>query len=423
MTRSNGSSQSLPIVTTFVKLAKDWVGARQRAQIIAGALGFGAQDETRIATAVSEIARNAFEYAGGGRVEFIAETGTAQALAVRISDEGPGIADIADILAGRYRSPRGMGIGITGSRSLMDEFVVDTVVGKGTTVVLRKYLPRSAPRITPADLSRVAEALTRRPADPLEEAQHYNQELLRTLDELSRVNRELQSANEAKDLFLATVSHELRTPMTAILGWLQMLSLPGIDSDTRQEGLKAIEGAARVQARLVDDVLEAAKVQSGKLHLEVSDIDLRDVIDSTWSAARPAIAAKSIVFERVIHGGALPVRGDSERLQQVLWNLISNAIKFTPVNGSIAVRVSSDDRNAMIEVSDSGEGIAPDLLPHVFERFRQGGNARQHGGLGLGLAIVHHLVDLHGGAISAASDGPGKGARFTVQVPLNRPPG
>jgi signal transduction histidine kinase len=420
MMRTNGTALSLPIVTTFVKLAKDWIGARQRAHIIADALGFGAQDQTRIATAVSEIARNAFEYAGGGKVEFIAETTVPQSLLVRISDEGPGIADLAEILAGRFRSRHGLGIGITGARSLMDEFVVDTVVGKGTTVLLRRFLPRSAQTITPADLGRVAEALTLRPADPLEEAQHYNQDLLRTLDELSRVNRELQAANEAKDFFLATVSHELRTPMTAIIGWLQILAFPGIDDATRDEGLKAIEGAARVQARLVDDVLEAAKVQSRKLQLDVRNIDLRDVIDSTCSAVRPAIAAKSIVFERVVHEGALPIRGDSERLQQVLWNLISNAIKFTPENGTIVVRVSSDDRDATIAITDSGEGIAAELLPHVFERFRQGDNARQHGGLGLGLAIVHHLVELHGGTISAASDGPGKGACFTIRMPLRQ---
>jgi signal transduction histidine kinase len=285
MTRA--SSQSLPVVTTFIRQAKDWIGARQRAHIVAGALGFNAQDQTRITTAVSEIARNAFEYANGGKVEFIAETSLPQALVVRISDEGPGIADIAEILAGRHRSQHGLGIGITGSRTLMDDFVIDTVVGEGTTVLLRKYLPRNARRITAADLGRVTEALSQRPLDPLEEAQHYNQELLRTLDELSRVNRELQAANEAKDLFLATVSHEMRTPMTAILGWLQMLRVPGIDASTRTEGLKAIESAARVQARLVDDVLETAKVQSRKLQLDVTDIDLRDVVDSMWSG-RPA---------------------------------------------------------------------------------------------------------------------------------------
>ena len=413
------TSRALPIVTAIVKQSIDWIGARQRAQIISAALGFSAQDQTRIATAVSEIARNAFEYASGGRVEFIADASVSQSLLVPISDQGPGIADLDLILAGRFRSPNGIGIGITGSRALMDEFEVDTRLGEGTTVKLRKFLPRSAPRITPEVLARVGDALTRRPRDPLEEAQNHNQEILRTLDELSRVNRELQAANEAKDLFLATVSHELRTPMTAILGWLQMLNVPTLDAAMRAEGMKAIESAARVQARLVEDVLEAAKVQSGKVHLDLADVDLRDVIESMWSALQPAVSAKSVLLEKNLVG-AFPIRGDVTRLQQIVWNIISNAIKFTPEQGTINVCASADDEHVTVAITDSGKGISAELLPHVFERFRQGENSRQHGGLGLGLAIVSHLVELHGGTISAASAGAGKGACFTIRLPLQR---
>jgi signal transduction histidine kinase len=412
------TSHTLPIVTVMVRQSKDWIGARQRAQIIAASLGFSLQDQTRTSTAVSEIARNAFEYAQGGKVEFLADTGTPQSLLVRISDQGPGIADLDLILAGRYRSPHGMGIGITGSRTLMDEFAVDTRIGKGTTVELRKFLPRSAPRITPDVLGAMATALSRRPVDPLEEAQHYNQELLLTLEELNRVNRELQAANETKDLFLATVSHELRTPMTAILGWLQMLALPTVDESMRVEGLKAIESAARVQARLVEDVLEAAKVQSGKVHLEVTDLDLREVIESMWSALLPAVSAKSLLLDKSFADDTLPIRGDRTRLQQILWNLVTNAIKFTPEQGTITVCATTDGGHVSVAVTDSGEGITAELLPHVFERFRQGENSRKHGGLGLGLAIVTHLVELHGGTISATSEGPGKGACFTLRFPL-----
>ena len=413
-------SRALPIVTTIVKQSKDWVGARQRAQIISGALGFGAQDQTRISTAVSEIARNAFEYANGGKVEFIADTTMPQSLLVRVSDEGPGIAELDLILSGRYVSQHGLGIGITGSRALMDKFHVDTRLGQGTTVELRKFLPRSAPPVTPEVLGRVTEALSRRPVDPLDEALHYNQELLRTLEELGRVNGELQAANESKDLFLATVSHELRTPMTAILGWLQMLKSPGLDRVTRAEGIQAIETAARVQARLVDDVLEVARIHSGKLEIELTDVDLREVIDSMGTAVQPAVAAKSVVLEKTIHDGELPIRGDFTRLQQILWNLLSNAIKFTPEHGTIRVSAWPDDETVTVAVTDTGEGIPADLLPQVFERFRQGSSALRHGGLGLGLAIVKHLVELHGGTISAASEGPGKGACFTLRLPLRR---
>jgi len=419
MTRAG--ERALPVVTVIVRQAKDWIVARQRAQIIAGFLGFGAQDQTRIATAVSEIARNALDYAGGGRVEFLAETSGRPALVVRITDEGEGIAQLEQILAGRYRSEHGEGNGITGSRKLMDDFDVETRIGSGTSVTLRKFLPRNAPPITPTVLAKINDALALRPVDPLAEAHHYNQELLRTLDELNRVNRELQAANEAKDLFLATVSHELRTPMTAILGWLQMLNLPHIDPVTRAEGMKAIESAARVQARLVDDVLEVARVHSGKLELNLADVDLREVIDSMWGAVQPAVSAKAVNLARTFDADRFPMRGDLTRLQQIIWNLISNAIKFTPSNGNITLCTSSNGETVTLAITDSGEGISSDLLPHVFERFRQGANSRQHGGLGLGLAIVHHLVELHGGTITATSEGAGKGACFTLQFPLAMP--
>lgn len=413
-------SQTLPIVTAIVKQAKDWIGARQRAQIVAHSLGFSQQDQTRIATAVSEIARNAFDYAGGGKVEFIADAREPQSLLVRISDRGPGIVDLDLILSGRYRSPHGLGIGITGSRALMDEFRIDTRIGEGTLVELRKMLPKNAPPITPDVVAGVTDALSRRPIDPIEEAQHYNQELLRTLDELGRVNRELQAANEAKDFFLATVSHELRTPMTAILGWLQMLEGETGGSRLQAEGLKAIASAARVQARLIDDVLEGAKVHSGKLALDLADVDLREVIDSIWSTVQPAVAARSVHLDKQMNGTPLPMRGDATRLQQIIWNLISNAIKFTPANGTISVSTSVESDHVTVSISDTGEGITPELLPYVFERFRQGASSRQHGGLGLGLAIVSHLVELHGGTIAAASEGAGKGACFTIRFPLSR---
>ncbi|HVG24836.1 MAG TPA: ATP-binding protein [Thermoanaerobaculia bacterium] len=414
-------TRTLAIVTAIVKQPKDWIGARQRAQIIADCLGFSSQDQTRIATAVSEIARNALEYAGGGRVEFVADTTGPQSLLIRVSDEGPGIRDLELILSGQYRSEHGLGIGITGSRTLMDDFVVDTRLGIGTSVELRKYLPKSAPQVTPQVLATVSEALSRRPSDPLEEAHHFNQELLRTLDELNRVNRELKAANEAKDLFLATVSHEMRTPMTAILGWLQMLESPSLDAAARSEGISAIRSAARVQARLVDDVLDAARVHTGKMHLDVSDLDVREVIDSMWSAVQPAIAAKSLVLDKSFSDDPLLVRGDLTRLQQIIWNLVTNAIKFTPEKGTITLCASSDGESVSIKVTDTGEGISAELLPHVFDRFQQGADARKHGGLGLGLAIVHHLVELHGGSITAASAGAGQGACFTVLFPVSLP--
>jgi signal transduction histidine kinase len=419
LTARPGVSRMLPIVTTIVNQPKDWIAARQRSQLISAALGFSPQDQARIATAVSEIARNAFEYAKGGKVEFIADpTTTPQMLVVQISDSGPGIVELERILAGRYRSPHGLGIGITGSRRMMDEFDIDTRIGEGTNVVLKKCLPRSAPAITPAIVGRIAQLLSVRPVDPLEEAQHYNQELLQTLEELGRVNRELKAANEAKDLFLATVSHELRTPMTSILGWVQLLSLSSLEAATRGEGMRAIESAARVQARLIEDILDAARAQSGKLAIELADLDMCTVIESMWPVLQPAVTAKSIVLVKNLGDKQLPIRGDLTRLQQIIWNLVSNAVKFTPEGGTIIVRASSDEDAVTIAVTDSGEGISADLLPHVFKRFTQGENSRQHGGMGLGLAIVDHLVQLHGGTIVATSEGAGMGACFTIRLPL-----
>ena len=415
---SRAPARPLPIVTTIVGQSKDWIAARHRSQLIAGVLGFGLQDQARIATAVSEIARNAFDYAKGGKVEFIADPEVPQSLLVQISDKGPGITNLDDILSGRYSSPHGLGIGITGSRRLMDQFDIETTRGEGTIVRLRKFLPRSAPPITTDVVRGVAEMLTARPADPLEEAQHYNQELLQTLDELGRVNKELQAANEAKDIFLATVSHELRTPMTSILGWVQMLSIPKIDASVRREGMKAIETSARLQARLIEDILDAARAQSGKLAIDVTDLDMRDVVDSMWNLLQPAIAAKAVVLTKDLGEVSLPIRGDLMRLQQVIWNLVSNAIKFTPARGSISLRACTEGDAVTIAVTDDGEGISGELLPHVFKRFTQGQNSRQHGGLGLGLAIVEHLVTLHGGTIVATSDGDGKGTCFTIKLPL-----
>jgi PAS domain S-box-containing protein len=226
-------------------------------------------------------------------------------------------------------------------------------------------------------------------------------------------------ANRAKDAFLATVSHELRTPMTATLGWVRMLTMGLADDETTKLALESIDRSTEAQARLIEDILDVSSIISGKFRLTVAPVDLCTVITNAIETLRPAATAKQIAIG--VHLDVTPlVEGDANRLQQIVWNLLSNAIKFVPRGGQIVVRLVCAGNAVRIIVSDDGPGVDPAFLPHVFERFRQadGSTARVHSGLGLGLAIVRHLAELHGGHATAESDGPGKGATFTVELPL-----
>lgn len=227
-------------------------------------------------------------------------------------------------------------------------------------------------------------------------------------------------ASRAKDQFLATVSHELRTPMTATLGWVRMLLMGHVDDDGRTVGLEAIERSTRAQARLIDDILDVSGIVTGKFRLETGPFDLPTVMENAISTLTPAAEAKQITLSVDSAGWSGVMQGDANRLQQVIWNLVSNAIKFGRRGGHIEVRLRRAEQAARLTVSDDGAGIDREFLPHVFERFRQADASltRAHGGLGLGLAIVRHLVELHGGTVRAASDGVDQGAVFTVELPL-----
>jgi signal transduction histidine kinase/ActR/RegA family two-component response regulator len=230
----------------------------------------------------------------------------------------------------------------------------------------------------------------------------------------------LESANQAKDEFLATVSHELRTPLNAMMGWAGMLRSGNLDELTKARGLEVLQRNTKLQAQLIDDLLDISRIISGKLRLDVQAVDLAQVVRAAVDVVRPAADAKEIRLQIELDPQAGPVSGDPGRMQQVVWNLLSNAVKFTPREGRIQVRLRRLNSHAEIMVSDSGLGIDSEFLPHVFDRFRQadGTRARRHGGLGLGLAIVRHLVELQGGTVSAFSGGPDEGATFTVQLPI-----
>jgi len=227
-----------------------------------------------------------------------------------------------------------------------------------------------------------------------------------------------EKANRLKDEFLATLSHELRTPLNAVIGWSRILKAGRLDNESSTHAIEVIERNAWAQKQIIEDILDVSRVITGKLQLHLGPVDLISVVMAALDAVRPALEAKDIRIETQFHDGLKVIAGDVDRLQQVVWNLLSNASKFTPVGGTVGVQVSQDETYLQIQVRDTGPGIAADFLPHVFERFRQadGSTTRTHGGLGLGLAIVRHLVELHGGMIAAENSE--SGAVFTVRLPL-----
>ena len=234
------------------------------------------------------------------------------------------------------------------------------------------------------------------------------------------LRQQAEKANRMKDEFLATVSHELRTPLNSILGWGQILSSGDLTGDEQKNALDAIFRNARSQSQLIDDLLDTSRLIGGNVHLELSPTEIAPLIEAAVDVARPSAVAKRISITTDLRADVATITCDSQRLQQMVWNLLTNAVKFTPPGGSISVVYDRTDSGIEIVVSDSGNGIAPEFLPHVFDRFRQADSSstRSHDGLGLGLAIVRHLAELHGGSVSVASDGLGKGSTFTIAMPM-----
>ncbi len=231
---------------------------------------------------------------------------------------------------------------------------------------------------------------------------------------------EAERANRLKDEFLATVSHELRTPLTAIMGWAHMMMHGNLDEATVKHAVQTIERNARSQAQLVEDILNVSRVVTGKLNLNIAPVDAASVINAAIDSVQLAADSKAIKLEVTLDPSARHINGDAGRLQQVVWNLLSNSIKFTPSGGRVEIRLERADTDVQIRISDTGEGISAEFLPFIFDRFRQadGTSTRRHGGLGLGLSIVRHLVELHGGTVGADSAGEGLGTTFTIRLPL-----
>ena len=305
---------------------------------------------------------------------------------------------------------------------LIDKYTFYAVVATAPIILIifftyQTYLKNIEASLKQAEAARLhVEELSRYVGELQRSEEARDQLLLRA----ERARTEAEAANRIKDEFLATLSHELRTPLTSLLGWSSVLREARRDEKVLAQGLEAIDRNAKVQAQLIDDLLDVSRIVSGKLNLDVRPLDIASVARAAINVAQPAADAKNITVDYYAEPGLGAISADSARLQQIIWNLLSNAVKFTPHSGKICVRVEQSDTDARVTVADTGQGIDPEFLPRVFDRFRQADSSttRSFGGLGLGLAIVRHLVELHGGTVSAQSDGVGKGAMFTATFPL-----
>lgn len=246
-------------------------------------------------------------------------------------------------------------------------------------------------------------------------------EQVRSRRSMEKLAEQLRVADRSKDEFIAVISHELRTPMTSILGWTRMLALGGLDDETYRDALDALERSTRAQAQLIEDLLDESRIAAGKLRLEMRAVDVGAIVADAVRSARPGAEARSITLELVTNEEPFPSFGDPSRLEQVIGNVLSNALKFTPEGGHVIVSLRREEEDVVVEVRDTGKGIPEELLPYVFDRFRQGEvTTERQSGLGLGLAIARHLLEVHGGSIDAASEGVGKGATFLIRLPLHK---
>ena len=429
----------------------DIVLARQHARAIAESLGFDRNDQSRLATAVSEIARNAFRYAGGGDLEYSVEgRRPPQLFAIKISDRGPGIAELEAVLEGRYRSRTGLGRGLLGAKRLMERFHIESNAANGTTVVLGRFLPPTAPLVTAERAQAIADALARVAfGDPFSEIQQQNQELLLAMAEirqqkerLEELNRELsdtnrgmvalyaeldekaislQKANELKTRFLSNVSHECRTPLNSILALsgllLDHLDGPLTAEQERQVGF--IRRSAEDLSTLVNDLLDLAKIEAGHISVHVSEFDVVDLFSALRGMLKPLLTnpAVSLVFEA--SAGLPPLVTDESKVAQILRNLISNALKFTE-RGEVRVTAALLAGRCGVEfaVADTGIGIAPEDQDRIFEEYGQidGPIQRRVRGTGLGLPLSRKLAELLGGSLTVQST-PNCGSTFRAVIP------
>ena len=441
---------SLRILQMSVVQERDVVAARQRARQISAMFELSGQDQTRVATTVSELARNALIYAGEGKVEFVLEGDSSpQVLQITISDRGPGIPNLQEVLSGQYKSTTGMGLGVLSAHRLMDRCEI-TTSGAGTRIVLKKLLPRGAPLVDARQLGSMSAALATLPGDlMLSELQQQNQELLAMLaeqkarqEELLQLTRELEDTNrgvvalyaeldtqaqhlqratELKSRFLAYMSHEFRTPISALRSLARLL-LDGVDgplTDGQAKQVGFIMSTAEEFADMVNDLLDLAKVEAGRVDISPAWFEMVDLFTALRGMFRPVVTNPdvSLVFEAPQHASRLYT--DNKMLSQILRNFISNALKFT-VRGEVRVSARTNaDQTITFAVADSGIGIEAKFHAAIFEDFTQVDSPIQKRlrGTGLGLSLSRQLAELLGGTVGLRSE-LGTGSTFFVTIPL-----
>jgi signal transduction histidine kinase len=443
-----------PLWSLVLRGEQDVVLARQRARHAALLVGFDSQGATRIATAVSEIVRNAQTYAGGGTVEIgVREERGAPSLTIRVADRGPGIPHLVEVLAGRYRSSTGMGVGLTGTRRLMDSFAVEAAPGAGTVVTMAKRLPAGAAP-TAASLARAADTLARELShDAAAEVRRQNQELLRLLasleerqDELARLNAELEETNRgvlalhaelrdradreaearrsaeaashARDAVLAIVSHDLRNPVgsviTAAAFLLDTLAEEVLATPQGQQ-VGVIHRAARRANRLLEDLMDVTRIESGGLAVDAAPVEVPGLLADAAEVMRAPAEENGVELLTECAGTLPAVLADRDRVLQVFANLAGNAVKFTPAGGAVTLGAACAEGAVRFSVADTGPGMSVEQVERAFDRFWQAGRADRRG-VGLGLSIARGIVEAHGGILSVTS-APNEGAIFHFTLP------
>jgi signal transduction histidine kinase len=442
-----------PLWSLVLRGEQDVVLARQRARHAALLVGFDSQGATRIATAVSEIVRNAQTYAGGGTVEIgVREERGALSLAIRVADRGPGIPHLDEVLAGRYRSPTGMGVGLTGTRRLMDSFAVEATVA-GTVVTMAKRLPAGAAP-SAASLARAADTLAREVShDAAAEVRRQNQELLRLLasleerqDELARLNAELEETNRgvlalhaelrdradreaearrgaeaasrARDAVLAIVSHDLRNPVGSVITAAAFLldTLPAEVLATAQgQQVGVMHRAARRANRLLEDLMDVTRIESGGLAVDAAPVEVPGLLADAAEVMRGPAEENGVRLLTECAGRLPSVLADRDRVLQVFANLAGNAVKFTPAGGAVTLGAACAEGAVRFSVADTGPGMSAEQVERAFDRFWQAGRADRRG-VGLGLSIARGIVEAHGGILSVTS-APNEGAIFHFTLP------
>ena len=439
------------LLAVAVHTEQDVVLARQRARQIAALLGFELQAQTRIGTATSEIVRNAFRYTGGGRAEFQFVSEPRRCLVITVSDSGAGIPQLAEILAGKYRSTTGMGMGLLGTRRIMDRMDISAETGKGTTVRLGKFMPDSLPPVSSDALARITATLGRGlPGDAIAEVQQQNQELLSVLSELGQrqselmaVNRDLEDANrgvvalnaeldagaevlrrtiEVKTRFLSNMTHEFRTPLNSIIALASMLldRTEGHLEAEQERQVGFIKRSAQELSTLVNDLLDIAKAEAGKVVVRAADFEVEALFGALKGMLKPLLGpGLYVVLEfGTPEPAGMRLHSDEGKVAQILRNLIANALKFT-TSGSVHVQaVAGPAGQVVFTVIDTGIGIRAEHLAGIFEEFGQleSGVPQRFKGSGLGLPLAKRLAELLGGTITVDSV-PGKGSTFRLIVP------